>query len=527
MSQSLYWGGQQFGTKGPIYLGAVICFLFIFGMFYLDGKHKWWILAASIFAVLLAWGDHLPGFNYFMFDYFPLYNKFRVPTMTLVIPQMLFPIIAALTLNKLVENTDPESFKKFKYSAIATAAVFIVACLFYFSSDFSQENKQRTAGFNKIFSTQDPAMESKFAELNKTFKPEKDNQLYEYAAQIGTQIQSPEPLKVAREFVSALRKDRAALLMADIIRSFIFVLIAAVIIALYLKKKVNATILIIAVGLTSLIDLFGIGMKYLNDKSFDSKEKYEASEFPMSNADRAILADKDPNFRVFNTASLEESKTSYYHKSIGGYHPAKLGIYDDLMAYQLNGSPNPSVVNMLNAKYLIQQRGNDVIATQNPDALGNVWFVNAVKFVNGPVAEMKALNNFDPKDTVIVDEKYKPLVTAYTATDSSASIKMKTFDNDAITYESSSSANHVAVFSEIYYKDWKAFIDGKPADYFKANYVLRAMIVPAGKHTIEFKFEPAVFYLGKNISNISVWILMLVLIGCIVYSVRKKNEEKD
>ena len=263
-------------------------------------------------------------------------------------------------------------------------------------------------------------------------------------------------------------------------------------------------------------------MKYLNHTSFDSKEKYESAEFPLTNADRMILADKDPNFRVWNTASLEESKTSYYHKSIGGYHPAKLGIYDDLMAYQLSGNPNMSVVNMLNTKYVIQQQGNEVVASRNPGAMGNVWFVNAVKFVNGPKEEMKAISNFNPSDTAVVDQQFKSLVTAYTPADSSDYIRMKTFDNDVITYESSAGGDRVAVFSEIYYKDWKVTVDGNPADFFKANYVLRAMVVPAGKHTIEFKFQPAVFFTGRTISDISVWLLMLILLACIVYYARKK-----
>ena len=183
-----------------------------------------------------------------------------------------------------------------------------------------------------------------------------------------------------------------------------------------------------------------------------------------------------------------------------------------------------AVINMLNTRYVIQQQGNELVALKNPEALGNAWFVNHVKFVDGPVEEMKALSGLNPKDTAIADAKYKSIVQAYTAPDSAAYIRMKTFDNDAISYESAASGNHVAVFSEIYYKDWKAYIDGKPADYFKVNYVLRAMVVPAGKHTIEFKFEPAVFYLGKNISNISTWMLMLLLAGYLIYAVRKKKE---
>ncbi len=517
-SGALYWGNQP-GTNGPIYLGAVICFMFIMGMFYLDAKHKWWILAACIFGILLAWGKNLPGFNYFMFDNFPLYNKFRVPTMTLVIPQILFPIVAALTLNKLLDDNDGESWKKFKLSLIAAAIVFAGVTMFYFSSDFSNENKQRTVQFNQLNNAQDPSPESKLTNL----EPGKDNQLYE--GMIANLKGKPEAQKDARDFVSAIRKDRASLLLDDITRSFIFVLISALLIALYLKKKINQTILIVGITLTSAIDLLGFGMKYLNDKSFDSKDKYEASEFPLSNADKQILEDKDPNYRVWNTASLEESKTSYYHKSIGGYHPAKLGIYDDLMAYQLHGRPNMSVVNMLNAKYVIQQQGNETVAMTNPGALGNVWFVSAVKFVNGPVEEMKALDNFNPKDTAVVDEKYKPMIASYTAPDSTSFIRMKTFDNDAITYESSSAGTHVAVFSEVYYKDWKATIDGKPADYFKTNYVLRGMVIPAGKHSIEFKFAPAVYFMGKNISNISVWLLMLILAAFIVYSLKVKKYE--
>ena len=523
-SQSLYWGNQPF-TNGPVYLGAVVCFLFIFGMFYLDGKHKWWILAASVLAMLMALGQNLQGFNYFMFDYLPLYNKFRVPTMALVIPQMLFPIIAALTINKLLDNIDAESWKKFKLSAIVTGVIFVIAFLFYFSSDFSNENKQRTAQFNQLYNAQDPALQQKLAELNNSYRPEKDNQLYE--GMVANFKGNPEAQKSAREFVNALRQDRASLLMSDIIRSLIYVLIAAAFIALYLKKKLNATVLLAGVTLVALIDLMSFDMKYLNDKSFGSKEKYEEQEFPMTNADRQILADKDPNYRVYNLSvgsPFEESKTSYYHKSIGGYHAAKLGIYDDLTAYQLSGpSPNIGVLNMLNTKYVIQSQGNELVASKNPGALGNAWFVKAVQFVNGPIAEMKALTGFNPKDTAVVDGKYKSLVTGYTRADSSSAITMKTFDNDAISYESSSATANVAVFSEVYYKEWNAYIDGKKSPYFKANYVLRAMLVPAGKHLIEFKFEPTLFYTSKIIANIFTWLLMLLLVVCIFVEVRKQG----
>jgi hypothetical protein len=523
-SGSIYWGGQPF-TNGPVYLGAIICFLFILGMFLLDGKHKWWILAASVLGILLSWGHNLQGFNYFMFDYFPLYNKFRVPTMAMTIPQMLFPIVASLVMEKLMSGTDQSDWKKFLRGTVAMAAVFAAALLFYAGSDFSRENKARTAEFNKIYNEAGSSMETRLAELDKLQKPETDNQLYE--GMVMNFKGNPDAPKMGREFLTALRKDRTDFFLTDFIRSFMWVLIAATVIALYLKKKISALVMLAATTLFSAVDLLGFGMKYLNDKSFDYKDKYEASEFPLSKADEMILADTDPNYRVFNTASLEESRTSYYHKSIGGYHPAKLGIYDDLIMYQLSGQPNINVVNMLNAKYIIQRRGNEPVAMRNPGALGNAWFVKGARFVNGPVEEMKALDILNPADSAVIDASFQSKVPAFVPADSSASIRQKTFDNDAITYETSSQGNHLAVFSEVYYKDWKAYIDGKPADYVKANYVLRAMVVPAGKHTVEFRFEPAIFYTSKRISFISSWLLALLFIGFLALQFRQGAKEEN
>ena len=520
MNGALYWGGQPF-TNGPVYLGAVICFLFLFGMFYLDNKHKWWIFTACVFAILLSWGDNFPAFNYFMFDHFPLYNKFRVPTMILVVPQLLFPVIAAMVINKLITTEDENSWRQFKLSGIATLVVFAMITLFYFSTDFSKENKERTAAFNTIYAKGNPAA---LQQLDEKYKASIDNQIYEaMTSNISSDPNISDPTKTARAFVSALRKERASLLLTDILRSLILIVLAGAIIALFLKKKINAMMMIIGMTLVSTADLLQFGMNYLNDKSFESKENSETNNFPLSTADKMILEDKDPNFRVFNPSSMDESKTSYYHKSIGGYHPAKLGIYDDLIAYQFRGNINMPVVNMLNTKYVIQQQGNDKVAQLNPSAMGNVWFVNNIQFVKGPANEMRALNNFNPKDIAFVDESFKKSITSYTQPDSTASIKMTSFDNDAISYESSTNAPHVAVFSEIYYKDWKAYIDGKPSSFFKTNYVLRGMVIPAGKHKIDFKFEPASYYLGRTVSNISSWLLFILLIGVIIIEVNKKK----
>jgi hypothetical protein len=223
---------------------------------------------------------------------------------------------------------------------------------------------------------------------------------------------------------------------------------------------------------------------------------------------------------------FQESTTSYHHKSIGGYSPAKIGIYDDLVSYQLSGTPNPQVLNMLNTKYIIRKNednGTDY-PVQNPQALGNSWFVKGARFVNGPSSEMKALNNFNPRDTAIVDESFRKLVPQQLVFDSAASIKQVRFDNDAIQYESNASSPQLAVFSEIYYTSgWNAYIDGKPAEYLKANYVLRAMQVPAGKHIIDFKFEPRSYAIGYQLSRFAVYFMLVILAVAIFLEIRRNK----
>jgi len=363
-------------------------------------------------------------------------------------------------------------------------------------------------------------------QLNEKYKAQIDNQILEGMTSNLSQDPNIDASQKARSFLNALKQDRADLFKSDIIRSLILIVLAIGLIALYLRSKISSIIMLVGVTLLSTVDLLQFGMHYLNDKSFENKDAYEAGEFPKSNADNMIENDKDPNFRVMNTSSLEESKTSYYHKSIGGYHPAKIGIYDDLMAYQLNGNPNMNVINMLNTKYFIQQQGNEKVASLNPSAMGNCWLVNGVKYVNGPVAEMKALSTLNPSDTAVVDESFKSKITAFTGKDSLSSIKMTAFENDAISYESNCSSPKMAVFSEIYYKDWKAFIDGNPADFVKANYVLRAMVVPAGKHKVDFKFEPKAFYTGRNITIVATWLMMLILLAAVYMEYKKQQAKK-
>ena len=515
-SSHLYWGDQP-GTAGPIYLGAVVCLLFIFAMVYLEGPHKWWILTSAILGVLLAMGKHFAALNYFLFDHFPLYNKFRVPTMALEITVLVVPIGVALALEKLLASAVIE-VKKLKLTAIITAAVFVIAALLYFTMDFGSENKQRTAAINQLVSSPgNPNLRAGYDSINRKYEPLPDNQVYEKFLFQDVKGDAA----TARGMLTALRQDRQKAFGGDILRSLLFVLLTMGVGFLYIKKKINAGMMLAGIGLLTAIDLISFDSNFLNRFYFDSKSGYEASEFPLTPADQEILKDTDPNFRVLNTTVGDpyttDSHTSYYHKSIGGYHPARLGIVDDLIAYQLSGSPNPGVLNMLNTKYFIEanQQGNNVQAVRNPGALGNVWFVNNIKFVHGPVEEMKAMNNFNPATDAIIDDTFKGQFANVTPADSAATIKQVAFDNEAVTYESNSNSAHAAVFSEIYYKDWKAYIDGKPAPIAKADYVLRAMAIPAGKHTIDFKFEPTIYDTSYTISSVAGWILGLFMIAYI------------
>ncbi len=532
LSLKLYWGDKP-GTTGPAYLGAVVCCLFVLGMFFAESKHKWWILTASIFGVILAMGKNLPGINNFLFDHLPLYNKFRTPEMAMVIPQILFPILAVMGVQKIITGDYKDGKKQFKWAAITMGIVFLVAGLLYVSFDYSNENKERTKNIAAAFAVPDSSLNNKLQSINEQYQALTDNRVYEELLyQIANNSKIGDPVSLSKGYVTALREDRKAFFGADILKGLLFVFLTLGLVGGFIYNKINSTVLLIALPLLVLIDLLPFGMKYVNDKSFETEEKYKANEFSESNADKQILQDKDPNFRVFDMTGgdpFQDSRASYLHKSIGGYHPAKIGIYDDLATYQLNGRLNPGVLNMLNAKYIIQKSsdGKTENAIQNPGALGNCWFVKGVRFVKGPAEEMRALTNLEPKDTAIIDDTFKNIVTGFVAADSSATIKQTSFDAMAISYESNSSAANLAVFSEIFYKDWHASIDGKEVPVAKADYVLRALVIPAGKHKIDFNFEPTVFNTSYTVSMISNWLLLAMVVLFLLYSLKNNSSKKE
>jgi hypothetical protein len=499
---AFYWGGiDGVGTSGPPYVGAIICLLALIGFVLLDGKHKWWILAACIFTLVLSWGKYFDGFSKLMLDILPMYSKFRAPSMILVVPTLLLPIMAILTLDTALKYESKDAlFQKLKKGMLVVGGVFLVALLVYFSSDFMSAGDKSVT--KQLLQIQDPQQRAA--------------------------IQEP-----VHTFINAMKEDRKGLFMGDILRTLLFVLVAAGTLFAYIKTKMSALVATIIIGVFAFIDVITIDTKYLNAEDFVDKIETETS-FKPSAADQEILKDTgyyrvlDVSYGIgpaFNGGPV----TSYFHKSVGGYHPAKLSIYQDLIEKQLMNFPSClPVLDMLNTKYVItsqQQNNQGLVAQVNPEALGPVWFVKALDFKKGPAAVMSALTNFNPKDTAVLDEAVKGNLTAGTQRDSTAFIKMLYNDNDIVAYQSSSKNTEYAVFSEIYYDaGWTATIDGKEAPIVRTNYVLRGLQVPAGNHNIVFQFKPKSF-INSNRAGIGASVVIwLLLIGAVVAGFRKPKE---
>jgi hypothetical protein len=505
-NSSSYWGDQP-TTAGPVYLGAIICFLFIFGLFYVKTWHRWWIIAASAFAILLAWGANMKGINYFIFDHLPLYNKFRAVTMSLVIPQFCFSVLAVMAVSRLVRETDwNDARKKLRLAVYVISAILLVLFGFYFTSGFTgghdkeMKNNFRQGSLQQVPRGQQPSQ-----------------QMLQQADDFSTGL------------ISALHEDRKSLMGGDLLRAILLIGLAAVLIGLYTRQKIKPFILMAGLIVLSSYDLLSVANRYLNSESFVEDSDFE-SAFTPSEADQLILKDPDhDNFRIFDQTSgapFQDSRPSFHHNSVGGYHPAILGLYSDLIDRQLEKG-NERVYNMLNTKYFIVQdpQSGKPVARMNPSAFGNAWLVKGIKYVNNANEEMDALDSTDLRDTVVVDKKYQSQIKQLPVADSMASIKLKQNLNDKIDYGFHSSSPQFAVFSEIYYPlGWNAFIDGQPASYIKVNYLLRGMYVPAGDHAIEFRFEPRSYSVGRTVTIIANSLVFLLLIGTIVYYVTRKRK---
>lgn len=495
----LYWGPQPF-LSGPVYLGAVVCFLAVLGIMVIRSPHKWWMVAASALAILMSMGKNLSGFNYFLFDTLPLLKNFRTPSMVLVIPQLLFPVLGGWGLHEILSGsmTREEIWKKVRYAAIGTAglcALLGVLGGMFFSFTNSENDAQLPA-----------------------------------------------------QILDTLKEDRAALARNSALLSAFWIAAAAALLWAYTTGKIKAHIL--GIGMTALIlfDLLPVATRYMNEDNFVDAEVAQATFQPRP-VDQQILQDKDPNYRVLDLSSdpFNDAKPAYFHKLIGGYSPAKLESYQDLIDVHLSPTKgfNESVLRMLNTKYIITPGGQggqpQVIPMPNP--AGNGWFVSEVKWSNTADEQMLAMNGprigdtaaaasagaFDPVKTAVIRASYKGTVGNYAfGKDPAASVRLKQYGLNAISYTTQNSQPGLAVFSEIWYPHgWKAFVDGKEESIICANYLLRALKIPAGQHTVEFKFQPASVITGNRITMISSVLILLLCAAGVVAAVRQKRDGND
>jgi hypothetical protein len=475
----LYFGDMRM-TSGPPYSGAIICFFFVLGILIVNGPLKWWLVAATVFSIVLAWGKNFLLVSEFFFHHFPGYNKFRAVSMMLVVAEFAIPFLSILAFLKATDG----SLEKKKLMKASKLSLYI------------------TGGFCLLTAI----LPSLFAH--------------------GFAGAADESYKQYDWLVSALRQDRELAVRMDALRSLFFILLGFGLLWAYVEKKIkslaNVSFILI---LIVLIDLWPVSKRYLSNDRFVAKSKAE-KPFEPTQADLQIMADKEPGFRVLNTTvdPFNDASVSYFHRSIGGYHGAKLKRYQELIEYQISKN-NTAVFNMLNTKYFIisNPQTKQPIPQLNPDACGPAWFVKEIKTVANADSEITALSDFNPLQTAIADKRFASHFENFDLQfDSTATIKLSSVVSNHLVYEYQCTSEQFAVLSEIFYdKGWNAYLDGNLMPHIRVNYVLRGMRVPAGKHTIEFKFEPSVYRNGERIALISSSILLLLFFGLIVTESRK------
>ena len=485
----LYWGNQPF-TSGPVYFGAIIILLFVLGLIVCKGPDRWWLLAATLLAIILSWGHNLPGFNGWIFNHIPFYNKFRTPSMSLVLANVCMVIMAVLSLKTIVnKETDKKRINLGLYISVGVVGGLVLLVMLLSS--------------------------------NLSFSGASDKQM---AAQYGQQWQG---------ILNVLVSDRAALFRSDSWRSLLFIVLTGAALWLYNNEVIKKSGIVMGlIGLLVLIDLWGVDRRYLNKDNFTEKRQLELRRDQYDNdIDQQAAYYGDSHYRVLNLAvnTYNDSKPSAFHNQIGGYSAAKLSRYQNLIDFYLSQHIHPEVLNMLNARYIVQNQRGKAVVMRNPYALGNCWFVQEVKPVSNANEEIIALNSIQPAITAVVDTSMWQVKTGTWTADSTATITLepqKKHNPDYLRYVSQSNTEQLAVFSEIHYApDWYAYIDGKPADYIRANYVLRAMVIPAGNHVIEFKNEAPRLHKLDTITLIISIATLLIMIGAIVLVYYKKPKE--
>jgi hypothetical protein len=513
--------GDQPSTSGPVYVGAIVMFFFVLGLFLVNGPLKWALVFSTIFSVWLSWGRNDPfGLTNFMLDHFPAYNKFRAVAMTLVIAGLTIPLLGVLAIDSILKTKNFLNEKiTLPFKQVFTGQKVLIASFIL------------TGGISLLcwFA---PGMFTDFS------APGERNQLFYEYKQSGQDITDQQINNYLDQVMPDLEIARKQLVKSDALRSFFLILLAAAGIWLYSKNKfVNRNILLASLVILVLFDMTMVDRRYLNSDSYVAKKS--ESQNPLAGigrpnaADMEIMKDTDPDYRVWNTFSRpdQDGITSYFHKSLGGYSGAKLRRYQELVDFHINRR-NMAVINMLNTKYaIVPDDKHQPMVYPNREALGNAWFVNEIKLVDSPDSEITSLKNFNPATTAVLD-KSESLEENYVLLkfqkDSTASIKLTSYRSNDLVYESNNSKEGLAVFSEIYYANgWNAYLDGKLTPHFRVNYVLRAMRVPSGKHKIEYKFEPTIIATGEKISAASLVLLFLLCGGAAFMEFRKKDANRE
>lgn len=503
-----YWGEQP-GTSGPVYVGAFVLMLFVLGLFIVKGPMKWALLAATVLSVLLSWGRNFMPFTDFFLDYVPLYAKFRTVASILVIAEFTIPLLAMMALRRIVE--DPQVLtRNMRWVYVSFGLTAGVALLFalmpgFFFHDFISSSERVALG------------------------------------------QIPDEYRHA--LMANLTEMRQAVMTADCWRSFWIITVGVVMLLLYRINKLKAAYMIAGVGVLCLVDMWQVNKRYLNDGMFVEKSVREAPQ-PMSHTDQLILKDKGLDYRVLNLATntFNENETSYYHKSIGGYHAAKLRRYQEMIeAYinpqmsrimkavadsdgdmtRVNGDSLFPVLNMLNTKYIIVPlQGGQTVPLLNPYAYGNAWFVDRLTFADNANQEIERIGQIDLRHEAVADKRFADVLGEAVAQDKNSVAKLLAYEPNQLTYEVSSDKGGVLVFSEVYYPGWTATIDGQPAELGRVNYILRALRVPAGKHQVKLAFFPKSVDTTETIAYVAYVVLLLIIVGGLYDTWRRKKNNQ-
>ncbi len=511
-SLTQYFGTQPM-TSGPVYVGAFVLFLFVLGCFIVKGPLKWALIGATFFSIVLSWGKNFMPLTDFFIDYVPLYNKFRAVSSILVIAEFTIPLLAIFALKRLLE--EPEILKQEKkplgISLLLTAGIALLLAI----------------APGSIGSGYVPAQEAQMLQnaVNQQMIPA--NELSDILANLG--------------------EMRAELVSSDALRSFIIIGIGCSLLWLYASGKLRSSLTIAGITILCLADMWGVNKRYLNDAQF-VPHSIRTETFTKTNTDELILQDTSLDYRVLNfaTSTFDDNNTSYWHKSVGGYHPAKLRRYQEMIEHHISpemqaaykaiataGGEMDSVdankfriLNMLNTKYFIFPAGQQrqTVPILNPHAYGNAWFVNKVQYVNNANEEIDALDSIIPTETAVVDARFKDVLKGATESykDSLSSIRLTSYAPNRLTYETNNAQDGIAVFSEIYYPDgWHVTIDGQPAELARADYILRTMHVPAGQHTIEMRFDPTSLHVTEGIAYGALALLVIGIIVAVLIAKRK------